>query len=193
MKKIIVIVAVFFSVQVYGGDMGNFGKGIFNPAWSPLQISLIPTWPFQLVGWYPERQIYGLSVGAWIVSKKTYGFNVAVLTFIEQFSGMDLSVMGNSSVNNGVSIGLVTGGKTNNFILAGGLTGTAGNNGVMIGIVNICRADADSRLQFGVVNSASNGWQIGLVNYNRRSMIPWMILFNYSSPSDITSNPGSEP
>lgn len=38
-----------------------------------------------------------------------------------------------------------------------------------------------ARVQFGLFNSTTNGFQFGLLNYNAESVVPWMILFNYSA------------
>ena len=59
------------------------------------------------------------------------------------------------------------------------------NNGLMLEIVNCCvpeNGSSENYLQIGVFNSARNGLQIGLLNYNPKAFIPWMPLFNYSSP-----------
>ena len=51
-----------------------------------------------------------------------------------------------------------------------------------MGIVNCIYGNSGSNiLQIGAFNSANDGLQIGLLNYNPNALIPWMPLFNFSS------------
>lgn len=97
---------------------------------------------------------------------ETVGLQLGVATFQRYFIGLNVAAVTGARENHGLQIGLVN--------LSGASAPAMG-------------ADAESPVpeargvQFGLVNCTTNGFQFGLLNYNAESVIPVMILFNYSA------------
>ena len=148
---------------------GPMGWNLSKPEWTPVAVSLFPCnlVPFQtnVYGlrvisslYYGNDKVYGVTAGLTHITGKHYG--AAVTAFYSA-----------AAVQYGLSISLV------NLAME--------NHGAQIGLVNhiLPFGETLNYLQIGVYNYAENGLQIGLLNHNPNALIPWMPLFNYSSPA----------
>ena len=64
--------------------------------------------------------------------------------------------------------------------------------GLQVAIFNEQEEETEG-LQFGAINTTGGGFQIGLLNYNRRGVLPWMAVCNFSyrsaEPARAKENP----
>ncbi|MPN46619.1 hypothetical protein SDC9_194210 [bioreactor metagenome] len=137
---------------------------------TPLQFGLFPT-----VQLFDSRcDVYGFSFGLISFAQKSvYGISCsAIAGGVEKNAGIKICpFFGRSEKNYGVSFSLFDDASINKGLMAGVITQTASE-----------KEDGHEGMQIGLVNSANYGFQIGLLNHNKNSLVPWMILVNYSSP-----------
>jgi hypothetical protein len=121
-----------------------------------------------------------ISIGFCNTSTKSYGFQAAVATCLNKgnFDGVQLSLFNKAEQSKGWQVG---GGNVSNNVdgVQFGLTNIVNRlKGFQAGIVNV--VDRISGPQIGLVNYADRGsFQLGLVNINNKSSMPFMILFNF--------------
>ena len=96
---------------------------------------------------------------------ESIGLHVGLGTFQRYFCGVNVALVTGAWENHGLQIGLVN--------LSGASAPACGSQDV--------NPPAARGVQFGLFNSTTNGFQFGLLNYNAESVVPWMILFNYSA------------
>ena len=175
-KRFILVVLLLkatFCPAGWNADMvyhiyGPMGWSLIAPQWTPVNVALFPVnlVPFQtkvyglrliLSLFYGNEKVCGVTGGISQVAGEHYGLSATAL----------YSAMG---IHYGVSISPV------NLAVE--------NHGAQIGLVNhiLPFGETVNYFQLGVYNYAENGLQIGLLNHNPNSKIPWMILCNYSSP-----------
>lgn len=176
MKKILlltVLMQISFCFADWNADFvydiyAPMGWSFVKTEWTPLNLSLFP---LNLVNF--DTKNYGLR----LILSPYYG-NELVCGFtggLSQISGTHYgaavtALYSACGIHYGVSISPV------NLAME--------NHGAQIGVVNhiLPFGETVNYLQIGVYNYAENGLQIGLLNHNPNALIPWMILFNYSSP-----------
>lgn len=192
-KLVLLIAALFFSV-VYAGDFND--KGLISDwCFAPLQVDLSLVKQRKLVD---ESSNALLALGLFIVQQRSAVVSLGlVATHLQNNYGIQLNPlpMGTATdVNYGISLGFENYSKKNyglqmgllNHIWAGReiekhteLLQFCGINiadSVFIGILN----DTD-KVQIGLLNNGRFGaaFQIGLLNYNPASYLPWMPLINF--------------
>ena len=109
--------------------------------------------------------VKGVSVQGFGFNSEMVGFQLGAVNFQNYFCGLDLAVVTGARENHGCQIGVVN------------LSGQSAP--AMDGVTT--EPPSASGVQIGLVNSTTNGFQFGLFNYNSESVIPFTILFNYSS------------
>ena len=84
--------------------------------------------------------------------------------------------------NNGITISALSNLGISRGIAAAPVNMLAENCGVSLGIFNVGLVSncENYGIQIGLINEASFGLQIGLLNCNENALIPWMPLFNFS-------------
>ncbi|MFA7232257.1 MAG: hypothetical protein WC071_13380 [Victivallaceae bacterium] len=122
-----------------------------------------------------------VSIGYCGTSAKSYGLQAAVGVCMNtgHFDGVQLSLFNKADVSKGWQVG---GGNVTDDI-DGAQVGLANVvdkvKGFQAGIVNVVTRSIGP--QIGLVNYADrSSFQLGLVNINKKSGMPFMILFNYS-------------
>jgi len=156
----------------------------FQLALVPDQLSVVPS-NIPVVGvniepfWGKQRQVTVCNFQPFCgFSDAISGVSVQGFGETERFSGLQLGLVTLSSHFQGVNFSLVTGAWE--------------SRGLQVGLANFSGSTAPlgSRqqnvppgggLQLGIVNCATSGIQVGLLNYNQKSPFPWMILFNASA------------
>ena len=202
MKKICLMFLLFLIIG--SADAGRkWGDGrmaypIFGDvAASPLQISF---WPLSLVpadtksaGIYGlnlnlttflhfQHTVYGISCGLTQVSERHYGLSVALYNGIQRNGGLSIGLINSYEQNYGVCIGGF------NVAHGGTSTITGDHNGVQLGLCNIAKEGVQIGL-FNVMDKTilsrkNHGFSIlfGLLNHDPDALVPWMPLFNFSTP-----------
>ncbi len=160
--------ALFWSVNAFSGGIpyDQFG-GWFKSRWTPLQLSFVPG----LSLFSSDTPVYGISFGGpLVIQEKVYGLNLSLLgAMANHNAGIMMAPVNLYSENFGVSVGMVN-------------IAVHDYSGVQLGVCNWDRSLRCGGVQLGVVNFAVNGWQFGLLNFNRnpKAWLPFTILFNYS-------------
>jgi hypothetical protein len=95
----------------------------------------------------------------------------------EKSCGIAANVFSLSKKHYGISLGLINFFDRGNGLSVGIVNLMTYNNGVSVGVVN---SAPNNIFQLGLFNSSESGLQIGLLNYNSKSYIPWMPLVNFS-------------
>ena len=175
MKKLLLVLCVAilsFNVYAHGSLQVDL---LGEVSWTPVNISIFPIHLFSplhtdvrgvylapgLVGLAPN--IYGVSCGILIVTKeKSCGIAANVFSLSQEHYGISLGLINLFDRGNGLSVGIV------NLMTY--------NNGVSVGVVN---SAPNNIFQLGLFNSSESGLQIGLLNYNPKSYIPWLPLVNW--------------
>lgn len=128
---------------------------VFGQAGGDIHLEEDPWAPLQFqlypgVEFYsPETPIYGINVAG--VGGGTYIAGLSVHLFLECYEMY------------GFQLGLAS--LTNHF------------DGLQLSLYN--SAAVNKGVQVGLFNSASGGFQVGLLNYNAKSAIPWMVFLNW--------------
>jgi len=182
-----VFFAAWFCVPALNAADTNYP----DVAWSLVQVSLVPdqisvvTSDTPVIGvnfepfWGAQKnvdvlnlqplfgtseRIQGISVQGFGKTDRFSGLQFGLVNFITNFQGVDFSLVSAVWESRGLQVGLA------NF---------SGNT-----VPPSCREEGiphGGGMQLGVFNSTTNGIQMGLLNYNENSPIPWMILFNASA------------
>ena len=172
----------------------SYGESIIqdNKPWSLLQLSIVP----DAVALAPsDFPVMGINLEPFCGMQERVG----ILNFqpLVGMSDVTKGVVYQGLGFNGETVGLQLGVATFQRYFIGlnvaAVTGARENHGLQIGLVNLSGAAAPAMgagdeavpeargVQFGLVNCTTNGFQFGLLNYNAESVIPLMILFNYSA------------
>lgn len=109
--------------------------------------------------------VKGVSLQGFGFNSEMLGFQVGVLHFQNYFCGLDLAVVTGARENHGCQIGAVN---------------LSGESAPALDGKDAEPPSADG-VQIGLFNCATSGFQFGVFNYNAESVIPFTILFNYSS------------
>lgn len=138
-----------------------------------------------------------MSIGFCNASTKSYGLQTAIGTCLskEKFDGVQISLFNKSEISRGWQIGGASlskdiDGSQLSIVniteqLKGGqvslLTNVAEQvNGFQLSVVNVVTRNIGPQL--GLINVAErSNFQIGLFNINKKSPMPFMILFNFSN------------
>ena len=171
------------------------GVGIFNST-NLFDADSVALFSIGLVGIQQHSSI--ISVGGITELKKNYGLQVSAASLADRNYGLMIGLLENCTdvnENYGVKIGLFN--ISGKFKLAQFLgincfdllhIGIANLNApLQIGIFNACDGGYDDRginWQLGILNVAADydssfTFQIGLLNYNPKSYIPWLPLINW--------------
>jgi hypothetical protein len=94
----------------------------------------------------------------------------------EKSCGIAANVFSLGQEHYGISLGLVNLFDRCNGLAVGIVNLMTYNNGVSVGVVN---SAPNNIFQLGLFNSSESGLQIGLLNYNSRSYIPWLPFVNW--------------
>ena len=192
-KFVLLMAALLFSV-VYAGDFND--KGLISDwRFAPLQVDLSLVKQRKLVD---ESSDALLALGLFIVQQRSAVVSLAlVATHLQNNYGIQLNPlpMGTATdVNYGISLGFENYSKKNYGLQMGVLNhiwsgreiekhtellqfcGINIADSVFIGLLN----DTD-KVQIGLLNNGRFGaaFQIGLLNYNPASYLPWMPLINF--------------
>lgn len=181
------LAAVCFAGSVHAAGISEDS----NADWALLQISLVPE---QLAILPMETPVFGVNLEPfWGTQKQIDGLNLQpMLGFSDSVYGISVQGFGETTQFAGLQFGLITLSTHFQGVSFALLTGTWENRGLQVGLANFSGNTApvtyqgDSippggGLQLGIFNSATSGIQIGLLNHNANSPIPWMILFNASA------------
>ena len=162
-----------------------------NVAWTLLQVSLVPD---QLAVVSADTPVIGVNLEPfWGAQKRVDGLNLQPLFgFSDEINGISVQGFGETTRFAGLQFGLVAFATHFQGVSFSLVTGVWENRGLQVGVANFSGNTApvtyqgDSippggGLQLGLFNNATSGVQIGLLNYNANSPVPWMILFNASA------------
>ena len=204
MKKLLLI---FFLLTVVGYSLSarawpdiRMARPLIDAQWSPLQISV---WPISLVPavnvddsadiyglnlnlttiFHCQKNVYGVSCGLFQASEKHCGLTIALINGGASSNGLAVGFSNVFLKNNGVCIGVINDAVNRNTELTGGkIKRRSTPNWLQIGLFNL----ASEGVQFGLFNvtepaeDAKSIIQIGLINHNPESNIPWMPLINWN-------------
>ena len=207
-KLLLVILSAMFVSSAFAGEFDGkgvisgwkfapvqVGVGIFNST-NLFDADSVALFSIGLVGIQQHSSI--ISVGGITELKNNYGIQVAAASLTDRNYGLMIGLLENCTdvnENYGVKIGLFN--ISGKFKLAQFLgincfdllhIGIANFNApLQIGILNACGGGYDDRdiyWQFGILNVAADydssfTFQIGLLNYNPKSYIPWLPLINW--------------
>ena len=187
MKLFLVLAATVVSLMSYGESIIQDNK-----PWCLLQLSIVP----DAVALAPsDFPVMGINLEPFCGMQERVG----ILNFqpLVGMSDVTKGVVYQGLGFNGETVGLQLGVATFQRYFIGlnvaAVTGARENHGLQIGVVNLSGAAAPAMgagdeavpaargVQLGLINCTTNGFQFGLLNYNAESVIPLMILFNYSS------------
>ncbi len=143
--------------------------------------------------------VKGIGVGSLAMHpKQLYGVSLSPYIDAEDIRGLAVSLGLCCPIIYGTSFGIWTDIKENYGFCSSIVNLSRENNGVLMGLCNIMRRDDENNIdsknsvQFGLVNIASDGCQIGLFNYNPNSVIPFTLLFNYSRQNETVAQAESQ-
>lgn len=166
-------------IQIFRNDIDVYG----------LSLGLITTYDFYVdiytlstnaATWY--RNNYGLSASLLNKSRNNYALNLSVYSSIQHNMGLGISgLCGISAMNYGLLIAPFNVIQCENRGVTAGVLNLAVSD-YPLGIIGRKCRERGNFMQIGVVNIANHGWQFGLFNYNKNSILPYSILFNYSAP-----------
>lgn len=184
---LIASVCVMLPLSVRADDSASYP----DVTWSLVQVTLIPG---QLSVVSPETPVIGVNLAPfWGGQKQVFVLNLQLLYGkSEEIRGLSVQGCGTTREFAGLQFGgvtFLTRFQGVSFSLAGGAWE---NRGLQVGLANFSgntvpafsKGDGEVRdggMQLGIFNSATGGLQIGLLNYNENSPVPWMILFNVST------------
>jgi hypothetical protein len=157
-----------------------------------------------------NKNIYGLATGIWSKAADLQGIQFNAVNLARELNGVQLGLVGiidapDEEASTGVQWNLFYNAADTLFGFQSGLVNLGGRmNGTQLGLVNV----ADQGVQFGLVNffnsprtlegldsyqsdahvqvgiynhSNHEAFQFGVLNYNKNSLIPYFILFNFST------------
>lgn len=183
---------VFFAAWLCAPGLSAADPDYPDVEWSLVQVALIPdqlsvvSSATPIVGvnfepfWGGQKDVVALNVQLlYGASTRIQGVSVQGTGYIERFAGLQFGLVNCFTRFQGVGFSLVSGAWE--------------SRGLQVGVANFsgdtaptfCGEEGFSPrgggMQLGVFNSATSGFQVGLLNYNKNSSFPWMILFNASS------------
>ena len=168
MKKLFLVLVLACCIMPLAHGHSPIFYPLFRAKWTPLQIMIWPTGLFDM-----QTSVYGIDLTLLGYQDETYGLSCGVV-----------SVHGG---HYGIGIALGNGVECNTGLMCGVINIIQRNRGVALGVWNRFSdepgediSEVENFLQIGLFNSATNGLQIGLLNYNPNAPIPWMVLFHYS-------------
>lgn len=197
MKKknlLILLTLILFGSQLFSGDFNDQGL-ISDCGFFPVQLDWGLIGKTKLID---EKSDTVLALGLFLVQQKSAVFSTALIaTHLQKNFGIQLNLLpigAAAEKNYGLSFGFENYTKRNYGVQMGLLNHSwAGKemepvneklqvcginvaDTLYIGVVN----DTD-KFQIGLFNNGRRGakFQIGLLNYNPCSILPWMILFNF--------------
>ena len=129
----------------------------------------------------------GVSISCSQEAESVAGITVVPLLLTEESSLFHLTLFGHVLSNKALAIGIYNRSYYNHFLQIGCFNDATRTSIGQIGIWNQGPGRKDnsgrSAFQIGFMNSADCGLQIGLFNYNKNSILPYTLLFNFSSPA----------
>ena len=205
MKKILLLL-LFLTMFSFNAFAHGGASAIYGVKWTPVNIVSFPIAIFnpgetEVYGilfspgmGMSEKNVYGINLGiATLLTGKCYGASINVFSLLNENNGLSLGLF-NMGNNNGITLGLCNL-VIDNVGISLGIINLWGNNagvlvgvfnykleheetshGVAIGVINISKKNT---FQLGIYNQAEGGFQLGLLNYNPRSYIPWLPLVNW--------------
>ena len=180
MKKLFFIMVLACCIMPRAHGHSPIFYPLFHAKWTPFQIMI---WP----------------AGLFDMQASVYGINLIVGGGQERVCGVSCGLLGISRDHDGVGVVLANYVRNNIGLMCGVVNIIRRNRGVAIGIWNRFSdepgediTEVENFLQIGLFNSATNGLQIGLLNHNPNALIPWMVLFNYSSREPRDQSPPPE-
>lgn len=144
----------------------------------------------------------GFALGGYLDHNNSHGFDLSLLSTKTYNYGLSVGLVEYAHDNLGMQVALVnlTIGRPNYFTWK-----VRGNLGTQFGLINladgvdcvrdekaeykefkIIKVERKNFLQIGLINTANHGWQFGLFNYNKNSICPYSVFFNYSPPPDAS-------
>ena len=205
MKKILLLM-LFLTMFSFNAFAHGGASAIYGVKWTPVNIVSLPIAIFNPgetevrgillspgVG-MSKKDVYGINLGiATLLTGKCYGASINVFSLLNENNGLSLGLF-NMGNNNGITLGLCNLVIDNDGISFGVINLLENNAGVSIGLVNrmiagggkssgtsvgVANISQNSVFQFGIYNQSEGGLQIGLLNYNSKSYIPWLPLVNW--------------
>lgn len=181
MKKPVFVLLFVLCLMPFAHGHSPIFYPLFHAKWTPFQIMIWPTGLFDM-----QASVYGIDLTFLGRQDKTCGISCGVVSIHGDHYGIGVAL---ANCVEDTNIGLMCG--VVNIIRR--------NRGVAIGVWNRFSdepgediTEVENFLQIGLFNSATNGLQIGLLNHNPNAIIPWMVLFNYSSRERSNPTPQSE-
>ena len=188
-KLLLVILSVMFVSSAFAGAFD--GKGVIS-GWkfAPVQVGAgifesanlfdadsVALFSIGLLGIQQYSSI--ISVGGITELKNNYGIQVSAASLTDRNYGLMIGLLENCTdvnKNYGIKIGITNiSGKFAKFQLLG----IDFFDHLQVGFLN-GHTYIDNVLQIGIFNTTSNGGvQIGLLNYNPKSYIPWLPFVNW--------------
>lgn len=166
MKKLFLVLSLVFCLVPFVHGHSPIFYPLFRAKWTPLQIMIWPTGLFDM-----QASVYGIDLTLLGYQDETYGLSCGVV-----------SVHGG---HYGIGIALGNGVECNTGLMCGVINIIQRNRGVVLGVWNRFSdepgediSEVENFLQIGLFNSATNGLQIGLLNYNHDAPIPLLPFFN---------------
>jgi hypothetical protein len=175
-----------------------FRIAIFNPGETEVRGILLS--PGVVMS---QKDVYGINLGiATLLTGKCYGASINVFSLLNENNGLSLGLF-NMGNNNGITLGLCNLVIDNDGISFGVINLLENNAGVSIGLVNrmiagggkssgtsvgVANISQNSVFQFGIYNQSEGGFQLGLLNYNSRSYIPWLPLVNWDMGREVEND-----
>lgn len=205
MKKILLLM-LFLTMFSFNAFAHGCASAIYGVKWTPVNIVSLPIAIFNPgetevrgillspgVG-MSKKDVYGINLGiATLLTGKCYGASINVFSLLNENNGLSLGLF-NMGNNNGITLGLCNLVIDNDGISFGVINLLENNAGVSIGLVNrmiagggkssgtsvgVANISQNSVFQFGIYNQSEGGFQLGLLNYNSRSYIPWLPIVNW--------------
>lgn len=197
-----------------------FKEGNYKVDFTPIQIGVIGNlfdtknvygFSFALPVSSNENN-YGIATGIWGKSKNHCGIQLNLFNCANELNGVQIGFIGilekakgkASESSGGVQLNLLGNISETLFGFQSGLFNQSGrlngmqfglvngaDQGLQLGLVNIFNSprtlggfdscQSDARIQIGIYNhSNSSVFQVGALNYNKNSLIPFFPLFNFS-------------
>jgi hypothetical protein len=216
-KLLLVILAVGIVSSVFSGEFDGKGL-ISDWKFAPVQVGVgifesanlfdadsVALFSIGLAGIQQHSSI--ISVGGITELKKNYGVQVAAASLTDRNYGLMIGLLENCTdvnKNYGIKIGITNiSGKFAKFQMLGidcfdllhiGIANL--NAPLQIGIFNACDGgynDRNINWQFGILNVAADHdssftFQLGLLNYNPKSYIPWLPLVNWDMGREVEND-----
>ena len=159
--------------------------------WSFLQIGIVP----DAVALVPsDIPVFGVNAEFFCGMQQRVGIInfQPVVGITDVLKGVSFQGFGFNGETEGVAVGVSTFHDWFCGVNLAAVTGARENHGFQVGVLNLSgkcapaqKSDAPEPpaargVQLGVINCASNGFQVGVLNYNAGSLIPVTLLFNFS-------------